>query len=161
MWGNIFKCCEDDTKVKNYKLQTFRIQYETLKLHDDKSIATFFLGVDEVVNSMRNIGEEIKYACNLEKVLRYLTPKFQAKVSVIEEMDDLQIPTVDQLHGILKTFESKKGGPWDMREKTFKIIEKGKEKVESCYVPEEEDANFVKKLQLCPKPIEKSSIFFN
>ena len=36
-----------------------------------------------------------------------------------------------------------------MREKTFKIIEKGKEKVESCYVPEEEDANFVKKLQVC------------
>lgn len=51
---------EGDTKVKNAKLQTLRIQYETLRMHNDESITSLFLRVDEIVNSVRNLGEEIK-----------------------------------------------------------------------------------------------------
>lgn len=53
----IIQSYDGDTKVKSAKLQAFRIQYETLKMHDYESIETFFLRVDEIVNSMRNIGE--------------------------------------------------------------------------------------------------------
>lgn len=42
----------------------------------------------------------------------------------------------------------KKGSPSDMREATFKSIAKGKEKEESGYASKEEEANFVKKLQV-------------
>ena len=56
-----------------------------------------------------------------------------------------------QLHGILTTFEMRKGGPSDMREDTFKALAKGKENEEhneSRHISEEEDeVNFVKKLQ--------------
>jgi len=56
-----------------------------------------------------------------------------------------------QLHGILTTFEMRKGGPSDMREATFKSSAKRKEKEEhneSGHISEEEDeVNFVKKLQ--------------
>lgn len=62
MWDNIIQSYDGDAKVKSVKLQTFIIQYETLKMHDDESVATFFLRVDEIVNSMRNLGEEIKDA---------------------------------------------------------------------------------------------------
>lgn len=54
MWDNLIQNYEGDTKVKSVKLQTFRIQYETLKMHNDESIANFFLRVDDIVNSMRN-----------------------------------------------------------------------------------------------------------
>eukprot|EP00253_Pinus_taeda_P024421 PITA_24421 len=117
-------------------------------MHDDESIASFSLKVDEIVNSMRNLSEEIKYATIVENILRSLTTKFDSKVFAIEEMHDLQSLTLDQLHGILKAFEIRKGGTSDMREANFKSTSKGKEKEELGYVLEEEELNFVKKLQV-------------
>eukprot|EP00253_Pinus_taeda_P016513 PITA_16513 len=87
--------------VKRAKLQTLRIQYETLKMYNDESVANYFLRVDEVVNFMKNLGEEIKEAIVVEKVLRSLSPKFESKVSAIEEKENLRILTMSQLHGIL------------------------------------------------------------
>eukprot|EP00253_Pinus_taeda_P036210 PITA_36210 len=76
-------------KVKRAKLQTLRIQYETLKMYNDESVANYFFRVDEVVNCMKNLGEEIKEAIVVEKVLRSLSPKFESKVSAIEEKENL------------------------------------------------------------------------
>lgn len=128
IWENIIKIYEGNTKVKSVKLQTFRIQYETLTMHDDEIIASFFLRVDEIVNSMKTFGDEIKYSIVVEKILRSLTSKFDSKVSSIEEMQDLQNLTIEQLHGILTAYEMRKEDPLDIREETFKATYKGKEK---------------------------------
>ena len=56
----IIQSYEGDTKVKNAKLQTLRIQYETLRMQNDERITSLFLRVDEIMNSIWNIGEEIK-----------------------------------------------------------------------------------------------------
>ena len=66
-------------------MQTLRIQYESLKMHNDESVASYFLRIDEIVNCMKNLGEEIKEVVLVEKVLRTLSPKFDSKVSAIEE----------------------------------------------------------------------------
>ena len=58
--GQIILSYEGDDQVKRAKLQTLRIQYETLKMHNDESIASYFLHIDEIVNCMKNLGEEIK-----------------------------------------------------------------------------------------------------
>eukprot|EP00253_Pinus_taeda_P036618 PITA_36618 len=98
-----------------------------------------------------NLGEEIKEATLVEKILRSLSSKFESKVSAIEEKQDLQSITIVQLHGILTAFEMRKGGPSDIREAALKASAKGKEKEdlnESGYISEEEDeVNFVKKIQ--------------
>jgi len=86
MWDNIIQIYEGETKVTSDKLQIFIIQYETLKMHDGENIAAFFLRVDEIVNSMINLGEEIKDATIVENILRSLTPHFDSKVYAIEEM---------------------------------------------------------------------------
>eukprot|EP00253_Pinus_taeda_P032501 PITA_32501 len=142
-------CYEGNSQVKRAKLQTLRIQYETFKMHNDESITSYFLHIDEVVNCMKNLGEEIKEVTLVEKVLRSLSTKFESKVSAIEEKQDLQTITMTQLHGILTTFEMRKGGPSDMREAAFKASAKGKEKLnQSGHISEEEDeVKFVKKLQ--------------
>ena len=85
------------------------------------------------------------------KVLRSLTPKFDSKVSAIEERQDLQTLTIDQLHGILTAFEMRQGGPSQIREAAFKVSARGKEKEvfkEPSYISKEEEVNFVRKLQL-------------
>eukprot|EP00253_Pinus_taeda_P017965 PITA_17965 len=126
-------------KVKRAKLQTVIIQYENLRLHNDESVANYFLRVDEIVNCMKNSGEEIKEAFVVEKVLRSLSPKFESKFSAIEEKENLQNLTMSQLHSILTAYEMRKGGPSDRREATFKASGKG-----DYY---ESGPNFVKNLQ--------------
>ena len=77
---------------------------------------------------MKNLGEEIKEATLVEKVSRSFSAKFEPKVSIVEENQDLQNITMMQLHIIFAAFEMRKGGPLDMRETTFKESTKGKEK---------------------------------
>ena len=89
-------------------------------MHNDESIAHYFLRTDEIVNRMKNLGEEIKEVTLVEKVLRSLSTKFEPKVSSIEEKQDLQSSTMTQLHRIFTAFEMRKGGPSYMREDAFK-----------------------------------------
>jgi len=127
-------------------------------MHSDKSMASYFLHIDEVVNCMMNVGEEIKEVTLVEKVLRSLSTKFESKVCAIEEKQDLQTITMTQLHGILTSIEIRKGGPSDMREAEFKASEKGRKKHnESGHISKEEDeVNFVKKFQWVPEDLEVS-----
>eukprot|EP00253_Pinus_taeda_P001466 PITA_01466 len=112
-------------KVKRAKLQTLRIQYENIRMYNDESVANYFLRIDEIVNCMKNFGEEIKEVVVVEKVLRSLSPKFESKVSSIEEMENLQKITMSQLHKILTAYEMRKGGPSNRREAAFKASGKG------------------------------------
>lgn len=54
-------------------------------MHNDESICSFFLRIDEIVNYMKNLGEEIKDTTLVEKILRSLTPNFESKLFFIEE----------------------------------------------------------------------------
>ena len=79
IWDKIILSFKGDSQVKRAKLQTLRIQYETLKMHNDEIIASYFLCIDEVVNCMKNLGEEIKEVTLVEKFLRSLSAKFESK----------------------------------------------------------------------------------
>ena len=58
-------------------------------MHNDESVANYFLRVDEIVNCMKNLREEIKEGVVVEKVIRSLSPRFESKVSAIEEKENL------------------------------------------------------------------------
>lgn len=64
-------------------------QYETLMMNEEESIATYLLRVDEVVNSIKGLGEEIEETIIVQKVLMSLSSRFNPKISAIEEMKDL------------------------------------------------------------------------
>eukprot|EP00253_Pinus_taeda_P023896 PITA_23896 len=134
-------------KVKREKLQTLRIQYENLRMYNYESVANYFLRIDEIVNCMKNLGEEIKEAVVVEKVLRYLSPKFESKGSAIEEKENLQKITMSQLHRILTAYEMRKGRPSDRREAAFKASGKGDYYGSRHMSEEEEELNFFKNLQ--------------
>eukprot|EP00253_Pinus_taeda_P022515 PITA_22515 len=143
IWNKIILSYEGYEQVKRAKLQTLRIWYENLKMHSNESIANYFLRIDEIVNCMRNLGEEFKEVVLVEKVLRSLSAKFDSKVSAIEEKEDLQKIIMMQLHRILTAYEMRKEGPSDMREVAFEVSVN-----ELGYISEGEDeVNFVKNLE--------------
>src|SRR3984885_9609666 len=147
IWDKIVLSYEGDEQVKRAKLQTLRIQYENLKMYNDESVANYFLRVDEIVNCMKNLGEEIKEVVVVEKVLRSFFSRFESKFSAIEEKENLQNLKMSQLHGILTAYEMRKGGPSDRRVATFKASGKGEYYELGHVSEEEEESNFVRNLQ--------------
>eukprot|EP00253_Pinus_taeda_P011044 PITA_11044 len=78
IWDKIILSYQGDDQVKRAKLQS-------LRMHNDESVANYFLHIDETVNHMKKLGEEIKEFTLVEKVLRSLSSKFESKVFAIEE----------------------------------------------------------------------------
>ncbi len=67
IWDKIVLSYEGDDQEKWAKLQALRIQYENLRMHNDESVANYFLRIDEIVNCMKNLGEEIKEVVLVER----------------------------------------------------------------------------------------------
>jgi hypothetical protein len=67
--------------------------------------AGLFLRVDETVNTMKGLGEKIEEAIVVQKVLRSLPSRLDAKVSAIEEMHELDKLTMERFHGIITAYE--------------------------------------------------------
>ena len=69
-------------------------------MKEEENIAEYLLRVYESVNIIKGLGGEIKEKEVVEKVLRTLPIRYNPKVFIVEDRDDLEILTVDELHGI-------------------------------------------------------------
>jgi hypothetical protein len=63
IWDKLEVVYEGDDKVKEAKLQTYRTQFENMKMKEEENIVEYFHRVDEVVNSIR--AQEKKLQINL------------------------------------------------------------------------------------------------
>lgn len=100
IWEKIVQSYQGETKVEKGKIQSYRIQYESLRMHENEIIENFFLRVDDIVSTMRGFRDNIEYVAFSQNIFRSLTPNFNAKVFSIKEMQDLKSLTLE-LHGIL------------------------------------------------------------
>jgi hypothetical protein len=105
-----------------------------------------------VVNSIRAVGEELTYKPIVQKILRSLPMRYDAKISTIEDRPDIDTLTVDQLHGIFTAYEMRTGNDKSSkRETTFKAS-KTKMKQEQktndklSDISDDETTKFIKKL---------------
>jgi hypothetical protein len=147
---------EGDSKVKATKLQNYRGQFKQIKMKEDENIAVYFLRFDETVNAIIGLEEEIKESIIVQKVLRSLPMRFDPKISVLEEISDLNSISMGKLHGIFIAYEmrTEQENPY-VKEEAFKASKRSKQKekkqeehssnndVSEYY---EEVANFVKRL---------------
>jgi hypothetical protein len=154
IWDKLRNIYEGDSKVKEAKLQTYKGQFEQLKMNEDEDIVAYLLRVDETVNAIIGLGEEIEESVIVQKVLRYLPMRFNPKISTLEERSDLNSIIMDELHGIFIAYEmrTKQENP-DVKEEAFKASKRSKKKKKeqeeyssSSDISEddEEVANFVK-----------------
>ncbi|XP_057815814.1 uncharacterized protein LOC131029369 [Cryptomeria japonica] len=104
IWDKLSSIYEGDYKVKEAKLQIFRARFESLKMTEDEKIAYFFLRISQIVNSIRGLHETHGEKAIVKKALRSLMPKYDSKVSALEERD-LNKLTIDEMHGVLTAYE--------------------------------------------------------
>jgi hypothetical protein len=105
MWDKLINSYEGNEKVRDAKLQTYRLKFEQLKMNEDETISKYFLRVEELVNAMKGLGETFDDSLLVQKILRSLPDKFNPKVSAIEELNDLKTLSIDQLLGTLTAYE--------------------------------------------------------
>jgi hypothetical protein len=105
MWDKLINSDEGNEKVKDAKLQTYRLKFEQLKMNEDETISKYFLRVEELVNAMKGLGEKFDDSLLVQKILRSLPDKFNPKVSAIEELNDLKTLSIDQLLRTLTAYE--------------------------------------------------------
>ena len=74
-------------------------------MKEEEGIATYFLRVDEIVNSIKGLGETIEEDSIVQKILRTFPSWFNSKVSVLEDRYNLDKLTKDEFHGILNALE--------------------------------------------------------
>ena len=103
---------------------------------------------------MRGLGEKVKDVDIVQKVLRSLPVRFNSKISALEERTDISTLEMDELHGILTTYEMRNSGEDSFKkEATFKVAKKNKKKVEAetsnrdDSEEDKEEVNFVKNLK--------------
>ena len=60
IWDKLQTIYEGDTKVKRAKLQTFKTQFEILKMKEEENISEYFERINEIVNAIQGIGVELE-----------------------------------------------------------------------------------------------------
>ena len=84
MWDKHVNNYEVNEKVKDAKLQTYRIKFEQLKMNGDEIVSKYFLKIEENVNSMKGLGEKFDESFLVQKILISLPERFHSKVSTIK-----------------------------------------------------------------------------
>ena len=111
-------------------------------MKEEENIGEYLLRVDEVFNVIRGLGGKLKERKLVIKILGILPMKYDAEVSTLEENDDLDGMTVDELHGIFIAYEMRMGHNEPSRkEAAFKSLSKNQ--VENL---DDEEALLISKL---------------
>ncbi|WOH15247.1 hypothetical protein DCAR_0934784 [Daucus carota subsp. sativus] len=95
-WDILFKTFKGAGRVKQVRLQTLRGEMESMTMKETESVSDYITRVEKITNQLKNNGEEITEARIVEKILRFLTGKFENIVCAIEESKNLSEMKVDQ-----------------------------------------------------------------
>ena len=79
--------------------------YELFSIKDFKSIVKMFSRFMMIVNELEALGNTYTEVEKVMKILRFLQKKWEAKVMVIQKAKDLTKLSLEELIGLLMTYE--------------------------------------------------------
>ena len=91
--------------IKDSKFQRLTTSFEEIKMEEDESFDEFYAKLKDIVNFVFNLGKTIPEPKIVRKVLRSLPERFHAKITIIEELKDIDKVPLTELVGNLQTYE--------------------------------------------------------
>ena len=83
--------------MKQVKLQSYRRKYEMMQMDEDQKVSDYFSKMIEIMNLMKNCGENISDQMVVEKVWRSLSQKFDFIVVAIQKAKDVKTMKIEEL----------------------------------------------------------------
>ncbi|KAL5558129.1 hypothetical protein UlMin_034342 [Ulmus minor] len=106
-WDTLQEEFQGSKKVRVVKLQSFRRDFENLKMKDNETAKDYYSRIKELVNQMKAYGENITDKKIVEKILISCTEKYDSVISTIEESKDIETLTPTELMGSLEAHEKR------------------------------------------------------
>ena len=106
-WDILQKEYRGTEKVRAIKLQSLKRDFENLKMQDVEVLQDYFSRVMELVNQMKIHGDDIADKRVVEKILISLPQRYDSIVFIIEQTQDMEKLSVEELMGSIKAFEVK------------------------------------------------------
>ena len=110
IWDSMKQKYQGSTKVKRAQLQALRRNFETLHMKEGETVNSFFGRTLNIANKMKTHGDMMSQTTINEKVLRTITSKFDYVVCSIEESNDLNTLTIDELQSSLLVHKQRMNG---------------------------------------------------
>jgi hypothetical protein len=91
--------------VKASKIQMLVSKFEEIRMEEEETFDEFYSKLSIIRNSTINLGKKMTDAKMVKKILRSLPPRFIPQVAAITQSQDLETMRVEELVGLLQTFE--------------------------------------------------------
>ncbi|KAL5573510.1 hypothetical protein UlMin_023107 [Ulmus minor] len=106
-WDTLQKEFQGSKKVYAVKLQSFRRNFENLKMKDNETAKDYYSRIKEFVNQMRAYGENIADKKIVGKIIISCTEKYDSLFYAIEESKDIETLTPTEIIGSFEAHEKR------------------------------------------------------
>jgi len=107
IWDSMKQKFQGSTRVKRAQLQALRRDFETLQMKEDETVNSYFVCTLKIAKSMKACGESMREDIIAAKILRLMISKFNYVVCSIEESNNLDTITIDELQSSLLVQEQR------------------------------------------------------
>lgn len=107
IWESMRGKFQGSTKVKRARLQTLRREFEALTMKEGEKVNEYVARALAIVNRMKIHGEKVQEQTVVEKILRSMAEKYNYVVCAIEEANNMETRSIDELQGSLLIHEQK------------------------------------------------------
>ena len=107
IWDSLKQKYQGTARVKRAQLQALHKEFEVLHMKTGESVDDYFGRTLIIANKMRIHGEKMDDVVIIEKILRSMTSKYDYVVCSIEESNDLDTLSIDELQSSLLVHEQR------------------------------------------------------
>ena len=107
IWDSMKQKFQGSNRVKRAQLQALRRDFEIFHLKEGETINAYFFRTQTIANKMKAHGETMSQTIITEKILRSMVSKFDYVVCSIEESNNLDTMTIDELQSSLFVHEQR------------------------------------------------------
>ncbi|KAA3464249.1 UBN2 domain-containing protein [Gossypium australe] len=105
IWDKLEVTHEGTSQVKKFKLEILTLNYKTFNMKPEEDINEMSDRFTIIINGLKSYGKTYPNEEVVRKMLRNLLTSWEAKVTAIEEVKNLENLTLDELIGSLLTHE--------------------------------------------------------
>jgi hypothetical protein len=91
--------------VQASKIQMLVSQFEEIRMEEEETFNEFYSKLSTIRNSTINLGKKMTNAKMNKKILRSIPVRFIPQIAAITQSQDLETMRVEELVGLLQTFE--------------------------------------------------------